>query len=65
MDERDDNTRGTFWDWPSLLAVLGVLLAFWSGSKGSVAGVLLGLVLAAFGVVTVLARRGTFSPRRD
>lgn len=60
-----DAERGTFWDWPALLAVMGVVLAFWSGSKDSVGGVLLGLVLAAFGAVTVLARRGTFRPRGD
>jgi drug/metabolite transporter (DMT)-like permease len=64
-DEPNRDTRGTVWDWPALLAVMGVLLAVFAGSKGSGAGVLLGLVLAAFGTVTVLARRGAFSPRRD
>lgn len=64
-DDANDDVRGTFWDWPALLAVMGVVLAIWAGSKGSGAGVLLGLVLAAFGTVTVLARRGTFRARRD
>ena len=62
-DEPNRDTRGTIWDWPALLAIMGVLLAIWAGSKDSGGGVLLGIVLAAFGTVTVLARRGSFSPR--
>lgn len=62
---KQDNIRGTIWDWPAVLAIVGVLLAIWAGSKDSAGGVILGLVLAAFGTVTVLARRGAFSPRRD
>lgn len=63
-DEGNKDVRGTIWDWPALLAIMGVLLAIWAGSKDSAGGVLLGFVLAAFGTVTVLARRGTFSARR-
>lgn len=60
----DKDVRGTIWDWPALLAVMGVLLAIWSAGKGALGGVMVGLLLAAFGTVTVLARRGSFSPRR-
>ena len=58
------DVRGTFWDWPGLLVVLGVLLAIFAGGRGAGGGVLLGLLLAAFGVITLMARRGSFSPRR-
>ena len=65
MTDEGKDVRGTIWDWPVVLAIVGLLLAIWAGSKGSGGGVLFGLLLAAFGTVTVLARRGTFSPRRD
>lgn len=64
-DDGDRDVRGTFLDWPALLAVMGVLLAVWAGAaRDSTVGVVVGLLLAAFGAVTVLARRGSFSPRR-
>lgn len=64
-DEGKKDRRGTFWDWPVGLAIAGILLAMLAASNGASGGVLLGLMLAAFGAVTFMARRGTFSPRRD
>jgi hypothetical protein len=64
MADEGKDVRGTIWDWPALVAIMGLLLAIYAGSKQSGGGVLLGLVLAAFGTVTVLARRGSFSPNR-
>lgn len=64
-DEGKQDRRGTFWDWPVGVAIAGVLLFFVAASNGGPAGVLLGLLLVAFGVVALLARRGAFSPRRD
>lgn len=56
--------RGTIWDWPVGIAVGGAILFFLAAANGGAGGVLLGALMALFGTVTVLARRGTFSPRR-
>jgi len=64
MADKPDR-RGTFWDWPVPVAFLGLLLVLLAASNGKAAGVLLGLVIGLFGLVTVLARRGTFSARRN
>jgi hypothetical protein len=55
--------RGTVWDWPVPVMVLGTLLLLYSGSKSAPFGVLIALVVVAFGAVTLLARRGSFRPR--
>lgn len=64
-DDAKKNRRGTFWDWPVGVALAGVVLILLAASNGAGGGVLFGLVVAVFGLVTALARRGTFSPRRD
>ena len=64
MSQEKQERRGTFWDSPVPVAVVGVLLALLAASNGADGGILIGLLVAVFGVVTVLARRGTFSPRR-
>lgn len=56
--------RGTFWDWPVGVAIAGLVLAVLAASNEAPAGILLGFVLIAFGVVALLARRGSFSPNR-
>ena len=64
MDEgTKKDRRGTIWDWPVGVALGGALLFFLAASNGAAAGVLLGLALAGFGLVTFLARRGSFSAR--
>lgn len=68
MDEKtEDRTRGTWLDWPALLAVMGVVMAIYFGTHEfpEPGGVAFGLALAVFGLLTALIRRGTFSPRRD
>ena len=68
MDQNnDDHVRGSWLDWPALLAVLGLVMAAYFGSSeyDQQGGVWFGLLLAVFGGVTALARRGTFSARRD
>lgn len=63
-DVKQDDKRGTFWDWPVGLIVGGVLLLLLAASNGATMGMWVGLVMAAFGLVALLARRGAFSPRR-
>jgi hypothetical protein len=60
----ENDKRGTWQDWPTLvLVVAGVLLVLivMSGGTPTVAWWL----LLSFGVVSLLIRRGAFSPRRD
>ena len=63
-DEGKQDRRGTFWDWPVGVAIGGVLLCLLAASNSAPAGILLGFVLVTFGVVALLARRGSFSPNR-
>lgn len=63
-EEKPDDRRGTIWDWPVGVTIAGVVLAVLAASNSAPAGILLGFVLVAFGVVALLARRGSFSPRR-
>lgn len=66
MDEgTQTDRRGTFWDWPVGVAIAGVLLALFAASGDATGGVVFGLLLVAFGVVALLVRRGSFSPRRN
>lgn len=64
-DEGKQDRRGTFWDWPVGVAFAGLLLAVFAASNNASGGIVFGLLLAAFGAVALLARRGAFSPRRD
>jgi hypothetical protein len=60
----NNDVRGTWKDWPTLvLVVAGVLLVLIVGSGN--APTLAWWALALFGVVSLLIRRGAFSPRRD
>lgn len=59
-----DDRRGTIWDWPARLLIAGVLLLVFGAANGAGGFTLLGLALAAFGLLVWLARRGAFSPRR-
>ena len=56
--------RGTVWDWPAGWIFVGVLLFLVSAVNGAPVGMLISLVLATFGGVTLMARRGSFTPRR-
>ena len=49
--------RGTARDWPVAFIALGVGILLVAGDK-------FGVLLFWFGVVALLLRRGTFSPRR-
>lgn len=62
-DEGKQDRRGTFWDWPVGIALAGLLLAVVAASNDASGGIVFGLLLGAFGVVALLARRGSFSPR--
>ena len=62
-NEGETDRRGGFWDWPVGVMIGGVLLFLFAGANGATGGALLGLLLAGFGLVTFLARRGTFSSR--
>lgn len=60
----NNDVRGTWKDWPTLvLVVAGILLVLIVGSGN--APTLVWWLLLAFGVVALLVRRGAFSPRRD
>ena len=59
-----DDRRGTIWEWPGAVAFVGLLLTVVAVSNGAALGTLIGLAVLAFGVVALLARRGSFSPRR-
>lgn len=64
MDEgQKKDRRGTFWDWPVGWIVGGLVLAVLFASNGAGGGAVIGIVMAAFGALTFLARRGSFSPR--
>ena len=65
--EREGSTgdrRGTIHDWPGAVSFVGLLLTVIAVSNGAPLGTFIGFALLAFGVVTLLARRGSFSPRR-
>lgn len=64
MSEEKPDRRGTFWDWPVGVIVAGVVLLFVAGGNGATAGLVIALVVIALGAVTLMARRGVFSPRR-
>jgi hypothetical protein len=65
MSEREHaDRRGTVWDWPVPVMIAGALLLLVSLSNGAAGGMLISLLVVAFGLVTWLARRGTFTPRR-
>lgn len=51
--------RGTFWDWPVGVILAAVVLGF-----AFKPGVFV-FLLFWFGVISLLIRRGSFSPRRD
>jgi hypothetical protein len=55
--------RGTFWDWPVPVMIVGALLLFYAAAKAATAGMLIALFVVTFGAVTLLARRGSFRPR--
>lgn len=60
----DDEARtGGFWDWPVGVIVAGLLVALLSAVNGGTGGATLGLLVAVFGVVALLIRRGAFTPR--
>lgn len=61
----NDARRGTFWDWPTGVALAGLLLLLVAAGNGASIGMLIGAVVGAFGIVAGLARRGSFSPRKD
>ena len=63
MSEQTDR-RGTVWDWPVPVMIAGALLLLVSLSNGAGGGALISLLMVAFGLVTWLARRGAFTPRR-
>lgn len=48
---------GTFWDWPVAVIILAVVLMFAGAGVGAV-------VLFWFGVLSLMVRRGAFTPRR-
>jgi hypothetical protein len=50
---------GGLWDWPVGVIVAAVVLLF--GTGGKAAGI--SLVLIGFGVVSLMVRRGAFTPR--
>lgn len=50
--------RGTFWDWPVGVIVAAVVLGMFTEARAAT------FVLFWFGVVSLLIRRGAFSPRR-
>ena len=56
--------RGTVWDWPVPVMIAGALLLLVSLSNGAGGGMLISLMVVALGLVTWLARRGAFTPRR-
>jgi hypothetical protein len=64
MTDKTDR-HGTVWDWPVPVMIAGVLLCLLAVSNGAGLGVLVGLLVAGFGLVALLARRGSFSPRGD
>lgn len=49
--------RGTLWDWPVGVALAGLVIVLATGKT-------FGVVLFWFGVIALLLRRGSFSPRR-
>ena len=62
--ERVDR-RGTWLDWPVAVIVLGVLVVLSGEQVTMLSGVppLLGWVAIVFGAVSILIRRGAFTPR--
>ena len=59
MSEEKPDRRGTFWDWPTEVMIAAVVMLFVAP-----AAALLWLVLFAFAGVTLMARRGVFTPRK-
>ena len=57
------NRAGTVWDWPVAVIVVAVLLGVAAMSSGGRPTFVTWLLLA-FGVVSLLIRRGAFTPRR-
>ena len=58
------NRRSDLLEWPGAVALIGLVLTVIAVSNGAPLGTLIGIVILAFGVVALLARRGAFSPRR-
>ena len=63
MSDKGERT-GKASDWPVGLVIAGALIFVLSAVNGGTAGAFLGLALGAFGVVSLLIRRGAFTPRR-
>lgn len=63
-EQQSPDRRGTFWDWPTGWVLAGLVLALVGSINAAPGGVMIGLLLAAVGVVMWLARAGALSPRR-
>lgn len=59
VDKVKPSKRGTIWDWPAEVMILAVVLAFVAPNA-----LLLWIALFVFGGVTLMARRGAFTPRK-
>jgi len=51
--------RGSMWDWPAELMLGAVVMLFVAP-----AAIVLWIALFAFGGITLMARRGSFTPRK-